>query len=74
MTDILDAITETAREKLLFLPHAIEQLARAASMISPDEVERALTEGEIIEAREVDLIQQALAALDRQRQERFAAS
>ena len=43
-------------------------------MISPDEVERVVTEGEIIEAREVDLIQQALAALDRQRQERFVAS
>ena len=41
-------------------------------MISPDEVERVVTEGEIIEAREVDLIQQALATLDRGSQKLLA--
>ena len=47
--DILDAVREAAGKKLLFLPHAIRQLARPANMISTREVERVVTEGEIIE-------------------------
>ena len=49
MKDILDAIREAARKKLLFLPHAIKQMARPAKMISTSEVERVVTGGEIIE-------------------------
>lgn len=49
MTDILDAVRRAARKKLLFLPHAISQMARPANMISANEVERVVTEGEIIE-------------------------
>lgn len=47
--DILDAVREAARKKLLFLPHAIKQMARPANMISASEVERVVTEGEIIQ-------------------------
>ena len=49
MRDILDAVREAARKKLLFLPHAIKQMTRPATMISASEVERAVLEGEIIE-------------------------
>jgi uncharacterized protein DUF4258 len=47
--DALDAVREAARKKLLFLPHAIKQMTRPADMISASEVERIVTEGEIIE-------------------------
>lgn len=49
MRDALDAVREAARKKLLFLPHAIRQMARPADMISASEVERVVIEGEIIE-------------------------
>lgn len=49
MRDILDAVREAARKKLLFLPHAIKQMARPTDMISASEVERVITEGEIVE-------------------------
>ena len=49
MTDILDAVREAARKRLLFLPHAIKQMARPANMVSVSEVERVVAEGEIIE-------------------------
>jgi len=46
---ILDAVREVARKKLLFLAHAIKQMARPTTMISGSEVERVVIEGEIIE-------------------------
>ncbi|HAM57773.1 MAG TPA: hypothetical protein DCQ64_21105 [Candidatus Rokubacteria bacterium] len=46
---ILDAVRRAASTKLLFLPHAIRQMARPATMISAREVERAVAEGQIIE-------------------------
>ena len=49
MRDILDAVREAAGKKLLFLPHAIKQMARPVNMISASEVERVVTQGEIIE-------------------------
>jgi hypothetical protein len=49
VTDILDAVRRAARKRLLFLPHAIRQMARPANMISTREVERVVAEGEIIE-------------------------
>ena len=55
MRDILDAVREAARKKLLFLPHAIKRMARPADMISASEVERVVTRGEIIEAYPEDL-------------------
>jgi len=47
--DVLHAVQDAARKKLLFLPHAVKQMARPACMISPAEVERAIVEGEVIE-------------------------
>jgi hypothetical protein len=47
--DILDAVREAARKKLLFLPHAIKQMSRPTDMISTSEVERVIAEGEIVE-------------------------
>lgn len=38
-----------ARKRLLFLPHAIRQMARPQRMISSDDVEAVVTQGEIIE-------------------------
>jgi hypothetical protein len=49
VTEILAAVREAARKKVLFLPHAIKQMARPSTMISTSEVERVVVEGEIIE-------------------------
>ena len=46
---ILEDIREAARKRLLFLPHAIRQMSRPPRMISSDEVETIVTQGEIIE-------------------------
>lgn len=46
---ILDAVRQAARKKVLFLPHAIKQMARPAIMISTGEVDRVVAAGEIIE-------------------------
>ena len=55
MRDILDAVRRAASTKLLFLPHAIRQMARPATMISAREVERVVAEGEIIEGYPEDV-------------------
>ncbi|HKH43177.1 MAG TPA: DUF4258 domain-containing protein [Thermoanaerobaculia bacterium] len=47
--EILTRVRETARRRILFLPHAIRQMSHPERMISPSEVERALMEGEAIE-------------------------
>jgi Domain of unknown function (DUF4258) len=47
--DVLHAVREAARKKVLFLPHAVKQMARPVRMISPAEVEGTLAEGEVIE-------------------------
>jgi hypothetical protein len=49
VTEILDAVREAVRKKVLFLPHAIKQMAHPSTMISTSEVERVVVEGEIIE-------------------------
>jgi len=42
-------ITDSANKRILFLPHAVQQMARPDRMISPSEVEPAILGGEIIE-------------------------
>ena len=38
-----------AKKRILFLPHAIRQMSRVDRMISPKEVEKCISDGEIIE-------------------------
>ena len=45
----LDLVRSRARQKLLFLPHAIRQMNHPDRMISTSEVRRIIFEGEIIE-------------------------
>jgi len=47
--DILTKVREAAEMKILFLPHAVSQMSREDRMISPVEVEKVVTTGEIIE-------------------------
>lgn len=46
---ILDDVRHAAQKRLLFLPHAIRQMSRPQRMISTDEVEIVVTQGELIE-------------------------
>jgi Domain of unknown function (DUF4258) len=46
---ILDDVRYAAQKRLLFLPHAIRQMSRPQRMISTDEVEIVVTQGELIE-------------------------
>ena len=45
----LEDVRRTATRKLLFLPHAIRQMARPDRMITPQEVERVVMTGELVE-------------------------
>jgi hypothetical protein len=42
-------IITSANKKILFLPHAVEQMSRPERMITTDEVREAVLRGEIIE-------------------------
>ena len=42
-------IISVAKKRILFLPHAIKQMSRVDRMISPEEVEECIFNGEIIE-------------------------
>ena len=46
---VLESVREAARRRILFLPHAVAQMARPDRMISPDEVEAAVMQGELVE-------------------------
>ncbi len=46
---ILDLVRETAKKKILFLPHAVRQMSRLDRMISPNDIHEVLENGEIIE-------------------------
>jgi len=46
---ILEEVREAAEKRLLFLPHAIRQMSRPQRMISSDEVEVVVAQGELIE-------------------------
>ncbi len=47
--DIIQLIHESAEKKLLFLPHAIQQMSRPDRMISTLEVHKVINSGELIE-------------------------
>ncbi len=46
---IMEAVRAVARKKLLFLPHAIRQMSRPERMITPQEVEKVVMMGELVE-------------------------
>lgn len=46
---ILEDVRAAAQKKLLFLPHAIRQMSHPDRMITPEEVEKAVVNGEVIE-------------------------
>ncbi|MDH4303960.1 MAG: DUF4258 domain-containing protein [Nitrospira sp.] len=46
---IVDVVKQAAEKKLLFLPHAIRQMSRPERMITPQEVERVVMTGELVE-------------------------
>jgi hypothetical protein len=45
----LEVVREAARKRLLFLPHAIDQMNRPERMISPREVREVIFSGQLIE-------------------------
>ena len=47
--EFLDLIKAAMRKKILYLPHAVRQMAQADRMISPGDVRDVLENGEIIE-------------------------
>ena len=55
MADVLDRVQAAARQRILFLPHAIRQMSHPDRMITPEEVTRAVLRGEIIEDYPTDL-------------------
>jgi hypothetical protein len=48
--DILDLVLAAARKKLLFLPHAVDQMNSPEQLITPEEVEDVIFQGVVIEA------------------------
>jgi hypothetical protein len=49
MPTILEAVRKAARARILYLPHAVKQMARPERLISPAEVQQVVMEGELIE-------------------------
>lgn len=47
--NFIEMVRQKAKEKLLFLPHAIRQMSRPERMITTPEVHKVITEGVIIE-------------------------
>ena len=48
-TDILQQLRQAAALKVLFLPHAVQQMSRPERMSSPADVRRVIDNGEVIE-------------------------
>jgi hypothetical protein len=46
---IVETVRSAAKNRLLFLPHAIRQMSRPERMITPSEVETVVGRGELIE-------------------------
>lgn len=45
----LEEVRRATQKRLLFLPHAIRQMSRPERMITPQEVERVVMTGELVE-------------------------
>ena len=48
-TEIIQQLRQAAALKVLFLPHAVQQMSRPERMISPADVRRVIDNGEVIE-------------------------
>jgi len=46
---VVEVVRAAGRKKLLFLPHAIRQMSRPERMITPQEVEKVVMTGELVE-------------------------
>ena len=46
---MIEKVIASAKKKILFLPHAVQQMSRPDRMITPIEVEEVVYNGEIIE-------------------------
>ena len=46
---ILELVKRAARQRVLYLPHAVRQMSHPDRMITPAEVERIVNRGEVIE-------------------------
>ena len=49
MKEILQKVKEAAAKRILFLPHAIDQMNRPERLISPTEVREVIESGQVIE-------------------------
>jgi len=49
MLDVVHKVKEAAAKKILFLPHAIDQMNRPERLITPAEVREIIMEGYVIE-------------------------
>jgi hypothetical protein len=49
MSDILRKVREEAAKKILFLPHAIDQMNRPDRLITPTDVREVLNKGQVLE-------------------------
>jgi hypothetical protein len=49
MNTTLERVRKAARAQILYLPHAVKQMARPERLISANEVEHVVLEGDIIE-------------------------
>lgn len=47
--NILKSVQEAARKKILFLPHALDQMNRPDRLITPSDVKKVIFQGEVIE-------------------------
>ena len=47
--DLIKLIRHRSAQRLLFLPHAVRQMTRPERMISPTEIKKVISDGEIIE-------------------------
>ena len=47
--DLLERVKRSAKKRILFLPHTIQQMSRPERMITTKEVEIVVTTGEVIE-------------------------
>jgi uncharacterized protein DUF4258 len=49
VSDILERVRSIAKNKILYLPHAIRQMAKPERMISVQEIRQIIDKGEVIE-------------------------
>ena len=49
MTTTLERVRTAARARILYLPHAVRQMARPERLISANEVEQVVLEGDLVE-------------------------